>query len=244
MNSVSFELCAESIEAAAAGERGGANRVELCSALDCGGLTPDADLTRAALVSLKIPVHILIRPRNGNFVFSASEFDMMRRQIEHAKQNGASGVAIGVLLPNGQVDVERSRELVELARPMAATFHRAFDETADLHEALEHVIETGATSLLTSGGAADVLSGADFIASLRHQAGGRISMIAGGGLRIEGLPETVRRSGVFSLHGSLSRRNGHSTLEARLKALETDVQEAVSLLQNAYREQRTPLSVT
>jgi copper homeostasis protein len=119
---------------------------------------------------------------------------------------------------------------------MHATFHRAFDETRDLQEALESVIQTGADSLLTSGGAADVLSGAEMIGALQRQAGARIDIIAGGGLRLESLGETVRRSGVFSLHGSLSRRNGQLTPEERFRALEADVQHAVRLLRNAHGE--------
>jgi copper homeostasis protein len=245
MNTVFFELCAETLEAARTAQSGGADRVELCADLPCGGITPDADVMELTARSLAIPVHILIRPRAGNFVFSAAEYDLMKSQIEQARQTGASGVALGVLLADGMVDVERSRELVELARPMDVTFHRAFDETRDLCEALEQVVETGADSLLTSGGAADVLSGADFISMLRQQAAGRIQLIAGGGLRLENVLETVRRSGIFSLHGSLSRKNGKSAIEgngdARLAALEADVRDTVALLRREYREQNAAI---
>jgi copper homeostasis protein len=241
MNNVFFELCAETLQAALAAEAGGADRIELCTDLACGGITPGTGLMAATIRSVAIPVHILIRPRGGDFVFSRAEFDLMRQEIEQAKEAGASGVALGVLFADGTVDVERSRKLVELARPMDVTFHRAFDETRDLREALETVIETGADSLLTSGGAADVLSGAAFIAALREQAGERIQIIAGGGLRLENLLEIVRRSGVFSLHGSLSRRNGHRApaagAESKLAALEADVRQAVALLHREHREQ-------
>src|ERR1700728_434338 len=193
MRTLLFELCAESIEAARAAETGGADRVELCSDLGCGGVTPAQHLMAGEFRSFAIPVFVLIRPRGGNFNFSADEFELMSRQIEQARQAGASGVALGVLLPDGRVDVERTRALVELARPLAVTFHRAFDETPDLSEALERVIETGADNLLTSGGAADVLAGAESIARLQHQAGERIHIIAGGGLRLANLAELVRR---------------------------------------------------
>jgi copper homeostasis protein len=241
MNNVFFELCAETLQAALAAEAGGADRIELCTDLACGGVTPGTGLMAATVRSLTIPVHILIRPRSGDFVFSRTEFDQMRQEIEQAKQVGASGVALGVLLADGSVDVDRSRELVELSRPMDVTFHRAFDETRDLHEALESVIETGADSLLTSGGAADVLSGAECISALRLQARKRIQIIAGGGLRLENLLEIVRRSGVFSLHGSLSRRNGHAPASAgaepKLAALEADVRQAIAMLRSEYRDQ-------
>ena len=189
-----------------------------------------------ALRILDIPIHVLIRPRAGDFVFSSKEFDCMRRQIEAAKRAGASGIATGILLSKGRVDIVRTRELIDLARPMDVTFHRAFDETADLTQALEDVIETGADSLLTSGGAADVLSGARTIRELAEQAAGRIPLIAGGGLRLENLAQVVRLSGVFCLHGSLSRRNGKIAAPAQAG----DVREAVRLLREQAAELAPP----
>jgi copper homeostasis protein len=236
MMTLFFELCAESLEAATAAESGGADRIELCSALADGGITPDAELTASTVAALTIPVYVLIRPRSGDFAFSAEEFALMQRQIEEAKDAGARGVAVGVLRPDGRVDVERTRILVDLARPMAATFHRAFDETANLGESLERVIATGAEGLLTSGGAQEVLSGAESISNLRRQAGDRIHIIAGGGLRLATLTEVVRRSGSFSLHGSLTRKNGNGSNGAFRESLEMDVREAVRLLRHAFRE--------
>jgi copper homeostasis protein len=255
MTTAFFELCAESREAARAAETGGADRIELCSELERGGLTPSIELMNASIPALAIPAYVLIRPRSGDFVFSAEEFALMRTQIAAAKEAGASGVAVGVLLADGGVDVERTRELVELARPMAATFHRAFDETPDLRESLERVIETGAEGLLTSGGAKEVLGGAESISALLRQADGRIHIIAGGGLQLETLTEVVRRSGAFSLHGSLKRRNGHGSKNGaagngaakdgtranesgayETAALEADVREAVRLLRREFGE--------
>jgi copper homeostasis protein len=236
MTTLFFELCAESVEAATAAQAGGADRIELCSELAQGGLTPDAALTVASIAAISIPVYVLIRPRSGDFVFTPAEFELMRRQIEEAKDAGACGVAVGVLLPDDRVDVERTRALIELARPMKTTFHRAFDETPDLCEALESVIETGADGLLTSGGAAEVLRGADCIGSLLRLAGDRIHVIAGGGLRLATLTEVVRRSGNFSLHGSLTRKNSHRSPEAVQALLEADVREAVRMLRHEFRE--------
>lgn len=231
-----FELCAESVEAARAAQAGGADRIELCSGLAVGGITPDAKLIAASLAAVSIPVYVLIRPRSGSFVYTTEEFELMRRQIEEAKSAGASGVAIGMLLSDGRVDVEGTRKLIEWARPMKATFHRAFDETPDLCEALESVIATGADSLLTSGGAAEVLRGAESIGSLARLAGGRIHILAGGGLRLATLTEVVRKSGNFSLHGSLTRKNGNRTPQAAQALLEADVREAVRLLRREYEE--------
>lgn len=230
MKTSMFELCAESLEAARVAAKVGADRVELCTGLAWGGITPESMLLPASLVSVGVPVHVLIRPREGNFVFSRCEFVEMQQQIEQAREAGASGVAIGVLLPDGRVDVERSRALAAFARPMAVTFHRAFDHTRDLSEALEDVIATGADSLLTSGGAADVLSGAEVIGRLLRQAEARVQIIAGGGLQLENLVQVVRRSGICSLHGSLIRRAGKPSAELNLEVLEADVREAIRLL--------------
>src|SRR5271166_1581298 len=152
MKTFLFELCVESLEAGRVAEAGGADRIELCAELGTGGLTPDFDVLKATIEALTIPIHVLIRPRGGDFAFSADEFGLMRAQIEHASSAGAAGIAIGVLLPGGRVDVERTKELVDLARPMKVTFHRAFDETPDVAEALEDVILCGVDCLLTSGG--------------------------------------------------------------------------------------------
>jgi len=219
MKNFLFELCAESVEAARAGEFGGADRIELCSQLSLGGVTPPLSLIDAATRTLSIPVHILIRPRPGDFVFSSEEFQLMKDQIEQAKQAGAGGIAVGVLLPDGSVDVERSRELVNLSRPLNVTFHRAFDETVDLSEALEAVIETGADCLLTSGGAEDVLAGADSIAHLRRRAGSRVDIMAAGGLHLSNLVEVVRRTGVTHVHGSLTRRGLNGAIAGNKSAL-------------------------
>ncbi len=158
----------------------------------------------------------------------------MRRQIDEAKSCGASGVALGVLQADGCVDVKRTAALVEYAQPMGTTFHRAFDETPKLSDALEQVIETGATGLLTSGGAPEVLLGAERIAKLIEQADGRIQIIAGGGLRLASLTEVVRRSGTFSLHGSLSNSNGSNGPGVDPARLEADIREAVRLLRGEY----------
>jgi copper homeostasis protein len=168
----------------------------------------------------------------------------MKRQIEQSKAAGAAGVAIGVLHPDGRVDVEKTRELLELARPMKVTFHRAFDETPDMAEALEDVIRCGVDCLLTSGGEPDVLTGAKSIAKVRKLAAGRLEVMAGGGLQLNSLVEVLRRSGVTHLHGSLSRpraangdrgpeRNGQHPRSGPAQ-LEADVHEAVRLLHREF----------
>jgi copper homeostasis protein len=235
-----FELCATSLAAAVAADRGGADRIELCSNLPVGGVSPDTFLLKSVLAAISIPVHVLIRPRAGDFVFSADEFLGMRREVEAAKAAGASGVAIGILLADGRVDVARTRELAVWARPMSVTFHRAFDEAADLDEALEAVIETGADLLLTSGGAGDVMTGAAAIARLRRQAGTRLEIMAGGGLRLANLSEVVLRTGVSYLHGSLTPETAVNGDLPLTNQLEENVRQAVRLLREACSHRPVP----
>lgn len=242
MKEYGFELCAETLTAARAAELGGADSVELCARLDLGGITPSERLTAAAVQVLSIPVHVLIRPRGGDFAYTADEYDLMRRQVQWARQAGAAGIVIGVLQADGQVDVGRSRELVELARPLKATFHRAFDETPDLFQALEAVIATGADCLLTSGGAPEVLVGAEQILRLIEQAGERIQIMAGGGLRLSTMAQVLGRTGVRFLHGSLTRRKEHGhrenvpphTAAGEADLLVSDVRTAVRLLHEHF----------
>ena len=201
-----FELCAETIAACIAARDGGADRIELCSALSEDGLTPSHGFIRAAVALSGLPVHVLVRPRGGNFVYSEEEFKLMRDDILHARELGASGVVIGVLNPDATVDVVRTRALVELASPLEVTFHRAFDSTFALEAALEDVISTGSHRLLTSGGQPDVLQGAPSLRRLNEIAAGRIAIAAGGGLRLENARDVALKAGVQQVHGSLRRK--------------------------------------
>ncbi len=240
-----FEVCSESLEAARAAEAGGADRVELCADLSVGGITPAIDLMRDAIQILSIPVHVMIRPHGGSFAYSTDAFEQMRRQTVAAKRAGAAGIVFGILRPDGRIDVERSRALVELAYPMKATFHRGFDAAPELSEALEAVIETGADCLLTSGGEPDVLAGADAIARLNKQAGNRLRVMAVGGLRLANVFEVIGRTGVSYLHGSLTewRQNAAGTrtwTTADGEALEANVREALRLFRQALSVREVP----
>jgi copper homeostasis protein len=206
MQEMIFELCAETIEACLMARDGGAHRIELCSGLSEGGITPSHGLIADAVERSGLPVHVLVRPRGGSFVYSPSEVEVMRRDIVHIKQLGAAGVVLGVLQCDGCVDVEKTTALVQLARPMKVTFHRAFDATPSLRQALEDVIATGADRVLTSGGEPNVVAGSGALAELVRLAGERIQIAVGGGLRLQNAASVARATQAKHFHGSLRRR--------------------------------------
>ena len=198
--SVLIEACVDTVASSIAAERAGAGRLELCAALADAGTTPSAGMIRAVKSAVGIPVVVLIRPRGGGFVYSDLEMDVMRRDIESAGECGADGVAIGALTTSATLDLEQMRALATAAGGMSVTCHRAFDLTVSLHESLEALIDLGIRRVLTSGGVQNAVDGADVIASLREQAGERIAIMAGGGIREENVSELVRRSGVSEIH--------------------------------------------
>ena len=193
------EVCAYSLESCLNAQKAGASRVELCGGLGEGGTTPSAGLIRLARKVLSIDLYVMIRPRGGDFVYDEDELDTMRQDIQVARELGADGVVLGVLLPDGQVDVARTRELIELARPMGVTFHRAFDCTADPFEALEDCISAGAERILTSGQKPTASEGKDLLARLVAASAGRIEIMAGAGVTARTASELLA-SGVQALH--------------------------------------------
>jgi copper homeostasis protein len=220
MRKIIFELCAESIQACVAAREGGADRIELCTALNEGGLTPSHGLTREAVLRSGLPVHVLLRPRSGDFLYTDDEFSLICDDLLHARTLGASGFVLGILRADSTVDVERTRKLVHLAAPLEITFHRAFDYTASLDQALEDVIATGCRRILTSGGERDVLAGADTLAQLVKLAGRRIEIAAGGGLRIKDAATLARTTLASHFHGSLRRSVASQTQRERHWVLE------------------------
>jgi copper homeostasis protein len=203
-NDFILEICVESAERAAAAERGGADRVELCSSLSRGGTTPESDLMREVRRQVRIPIHVLIRPQSDDDFCSPSDFEAMKRDIGLAKELGMDGIVVGILEKTLQVDRKRTRVLVGLAHPLPVTFHRAFDLCRDLPRSLEDVIETGAKRILTSGGKSRVTDGLPALADLIAAAEDRIVIMPGGGIRIGNVRRVLRLTGARELHTSLA----------------------------------------
>lgn len=200
---ISIEVCIDSVASAIAAERGGAARVELCSDLLEGGVTPSTGFIEMVRARVSIGLQVMIRPRGGDFCYTADEFEIMRQDILVAKKLRADGVVLGILNAEGNVDIERTRQLVNLARPLNVTFHRAIDMSVDLLRAAEDVCQTGANRLLTSGGEQTGWQGVETISRLVEATRGRISVIACGGINRDNAASIVERTGVREIHVGL-----------------------------------------
>jgi copper homeostasis protein len=198
------EAAVDTLQSALVAERSGAGRVELSASLHDGGTTPSGGLIAAATQRVRAPVFVLIRARGGAFTYSNNDIDVMRRDIELALQLGAQGIVTGALEEDGGIDVATTRELVKAATGLPVTFHRAFDFASNLSEGLEQLIDAGVSRVLTSGGATTALEGANAIARLVEQARGRITVMAGGGIREHNVREVIARTGVSEVHARIS----------------------------------------
>lgn len=207
-----LEICIDGVASAMAAAKGGADRVELCANLPEGGTTPSAGMIRAVRRVFSGGVMVIIRPRGYDFLYSEEEMEAMLEDVRVARELGADGVVIGCLRADGTVDAERCSRLIEAAGLLEVTFHRAFDMTRDLGEALEAISSLGVKRILTSGGKPDVSSGLQTISELVKQSAGRISLMPGGGVTPENLAEIVTTTGVREIHLSARHRvNGGMT---------------------------------
>ena len=207
-----LEISCYSVEDTLNAERGGAQRVELCAGRPEGGTTPSYGSIVLAREHLTIPLFVIIRPRGGDFLYSDLEFEEMKRDIAFCKEAGVDGIVSGILHAGGTVDKERTRELVDLARPLGFTFHRAFDMTRDPFEALDDLMDTGADRVLTSGQEATAVKGQEMIRQLIKRAGDRIIIFPGGDLDENNLEAFARYTGAREYHAAAGRlREGDMT---------------------------------
>jgi copper homeostasis protein len=225
-----FEICVDSVAGVRAAREAGAHRVELCADLLEGGITPSRGMIRRARTVVGVRLHVIIRPRGGDFLFDDDEFAIMEADIETAKAEGADGVVIGLLTADGRIDVERTRALIDRARPLPVTFHRAFDMTPDAFEALETLIGLGVDRVLTSGQEVTVLEGLPLIAELVRRAGDRIVVMPGGGITARNVERIVRDARPREIHfaalepaaGGMGFRREHVFMGGELRPPEYD----------------------
>ena len=208
---VLVEVCVDSVESAIAAQNGGADRIELCDNLMEGGTTPSFGAIEQARKNLEIGLHVIIRPRGGDFLYSDLEFEICKRDIEICKQIGVDGVVIGILTADGEIDAERTKELIELARPLSITFHRAFDVTKNARKSLETLISLGIDRVLTSGQEPTAFEGIDTITELVRQAEDRIIILGCGSLNRRNVKRFVEKTNVKEIH-----LTGFAKVESRM----------------------------
>jgi copper homeostasis protein len=202
MSNLIFEACVETLGDAIAAENRGANRIELCSALDQDGLTPSEELTRQCVEKLSIPVMAMVRPRGGNFVHTEEEIGQMEREIEFFKQLGVAGVVFGLLTEDGEIDVENTSRLATLAAPMDITFHKAIDYSNDVLQSFQQLNRiSGITRVLTSGGKDTAWNGREILRLMQEMPGRKIKIIAAGKVLPENREQIAAYTGVGELHG-------------------------------------------
>lgn len=195
-----LEICANSYTSALAAQNGGADRVELCDNMAEGGTTPSYAQIALCKRNLTIKIFPIIRPRGGDFYYSDIEFELMKIDIVNCKSLGCDGVVTGILTADGAIDIERTKALIEFARPMEVSFHRAFDMCKNMPVALEAIIGLGCERVLTSGGAETAESGIEMIAKLVKQAAGRISIMPGAGVNPANIAAIENRTGAKEFH--------------------------------------------
>ncbi len=215
-----LEICANSYTSAINAQKGGAHRIELCERLSVGGVTPNSDLISKVKRHVSIPVFVLVRPRGGNFVYTVEEFELMKKTIAEVKTLECHGVISGTLNDDSTIDIERTRELITLARPLAFTFHRAFDEVPDATTAIEQLIELQVDRVLTSGQQPEASDGIQLLNNLKRHVKDKLIVLPGGGITPENAA-LFREHGFRELHSSARKKT--NTERAQSATTETEI---------------------
>lgn len=199
---MTIEICANSVTSALHAKEGGAQRIELCQNLNEGGTTPSGATIEYCVHQLGLLTHVLIRPRPGNFVYNEAEMDVVLRDIELCRLAGAQAIVVGFLTERGDIDVEKTRQAVQAAGKMEVTFHRAFDQCRDWRQGLEDIVACGCNRLLSSGQRDTAMEGRDTLRQMVQQAAGRMTILAGSGVKPENAKALVEATGVTEVHAS------------------------------------------
>ncbi|HLP65648.1 copper homeostasis protein CutC [Flavobacterium sp.] len=214
-----LEIACFTADAALIAQQNGANRVELCGVMKVGGISPTIEIVKQVRANVSIDLYVMIRPRGGNFVYSDAEFLQMKTTILAFKELQVDGFVFGTLNENNQIDIEKNKELVELAHPLPCTFHRAFDEVSDVFQSLEDVIDCGFTTLLTSGQAQNVVDGVAVLSELVRKANNRIIIMPGGGLRSTNIEFIMKKTNALFYHSSAITDDSESPNPTEIKVL-------------------------
>ena len=198
-----LEICANSLQSALNAQLAGADRIELCSELSVGGITPSLGLLKLIKEKIDIPVHVLIRPRSGNFNYTNDEFEQMKNNIQLCKDLGFAGIVSGVLSENNSIDIKRTQELIDISKPLSFTFHRAFDCVSKPEQALEKLIQLGVNRILTSGQKDKAIDGLELLKRLKNQAKDQLIILPGSGIRPENAA-IFKAAGFKEIHTSAS----------------------------------------
>ena len=213
-----LEVCANSYESAINAEKGGAHRIELCENLSVGGLTPNFVLAKKVISKLNIPVFILIRPRDGDFNYSNEEFEQIKKDIIFFKDLGCKGIVSGILTKDKNIDIKRTKELIELSRPLEFTFHRAFDEVLNPIDGLHKLIEIKTNRLLTSGQKSTAILGIELIKKLINISDKKIIIMPGSGINSDNILE-FKKIESEEIHGSFIKNPNNKNLISNVDAI-------------------------
>jgi copper homeostasis protein len=216
-----LEICAYNIHTCIIAEKAGAGRIELCADPRAGGTTPSYGLIQYTLEHISIPIFPMIRPRGSNFIYDAHELAIMKKDILACREFGCPGIATGIHLPNGRIDTKHLAQLVEWAHPMSVTCHKVFDRTPDAAQALEDVIATGCSRVLTSGLQNTALEGVAVLAQLVARAAGRIIIMPGGGVRSSNIAQLIKETHATEYHSSglLKKSDNYIADEQEVKSI-------------------------
>lgn len=214
-----LEIACFHLESCLIAQQTGANRIELCENYSVGGITPSEKLIIEVRKQIRIDLFVMIRPREGNFVYSDSEFELMKKQIVFCKEKNCNGVVFGILTKENKIDVVRCKELVELAKPMSSTFHRAFDEIENSESALEEIIECDFLRILSSGKQKTAIEGSVLLSQLIKKSKGRIIIMPGGGIRSSNISEIIKTTGGAEFHSAAITNTGEIADEVEIKKL-------------------------